>query len=69
MREDLRRALATPGPVLCEVVVRPDEPRIPRLASFKKPDGSMASRPLEDLFPFLEREEFESNMIVPTLPE
>ena len=69
LREDLRRVLAMPGPVVCEVVVRPDEPRIPRLASFRKPDGSMASRPLEDLFPFLEREEFQANMIVPPLPE
>ena len=65
----MRKALDTPGPVLCEIVVRPDEPRIPRLASFRKADGSMASRPLEDLFPFLDREEFHSNMIVPTLPE
>ena len=69
LREDLQRALAAPGPMVCDVVVRPEEPRIPRLASFKKPDGSMASRPLEDLFPFLEREEFKSNMVVPILPE
>jgi acetolactate synthase-1/2/3 large subunit len=69
LRADLRKALDTPGPVLCEIVVRPDEPRIPRLASFRKADGSMASRPLEDLFPFLDREEFRANMIVPTLPE
>jgi acetolactate synthase I/II/III large subunit len=69
LREDIRRVLDTPGPILCEVIVRADEPRIPRLASFRKPDGSMASRPLEDLFPFLDRDEFISNMIVPILAE
>jgi acetolactate synthase I/II/III large subunit len=29
----------------------------------------MVSKPLEDLWPFLDREEFRSNMIVPILPE
>jgi acetolactate synthase-1/2/3 large subunit len=69
LKENIRKALDEPGPVLCEVVVRSDEPRIPRLASYRKPDGSMVSRPLEDLFPFLDREEFESNMIVKTIAE
>jgi acetolactate synthase-1/2/3 large subunit len=32
-------------------------------------DGSMGSKPLEDLFPFLDREEFLANMIVKPLPE
>lgn len=67
--ERLTEVLSTPGPIVCEVVVRPDEPRIPRLASFRKPDGSMVSRPIEDLFPFLDREEFRANMIVPILAE
>jgi acetolactate synthase-1/2/3 large subunit len=29
----------------------------------------MVSKPLEDMWPFLDREEFLSNMIVPALPE
>jgi acetolactate synthase-1/2/3 large subunit len=69
VREDLIKILAEPGPSLCEVIVRADEPRIPRLASYRKADGSMVSRPLEDLFPFLDREEFQSNMIVKTIAE
>ena len=35
----------------------------------QKPDGSMVSKPLEDLWPFLEREEFLANMIIPPLEE
>jgi acetolactate synthase-1/2/3 large subunit len=35
--------------------------------SVQRPDGSMASKPLEDLWPFLDRDEFRSNMIVPPL--
>jgi acetolactate synthase-1/2/3 large subunit len=65
----IRRVLASPGPCVCEVLALPDEPRQPRVASYQKPDGTMASRPLEDMYPFLPREEFLSNMIVPPVPE
>jgi acetolactate synthase-1/2/3 large subunit len=57
------------GPVLCDVEVIPDEPRVPRLSSMQRPDGSLVSKPLEDLYPFLDRDEFYANMIVAPLPE
>lgn len=41
-----------------------DQPLIPRTSSMKLPDGSITSKPLEDMYPFLPREEFFSNMIV-----
>jgi acetolactate synthase-1/2/3 large subunit len=43
--------------------------RAPRLQSHQRPDGSFVSKPLEDLFPFLPREEFLANMIIKPLPE
>lgn len=61
----LAQALATDGPLLCEVMVLPEEPRIPRVASRQLPDGKMVSSPLEDLFPFLDRAELERNMLFP----
>lgn len=67
--DDVRRALATPGPVLVDVHVIPDEVRAPRLQSYQKADGSFVSKPLEDMYPFLPREEFLANMIVKPLPE
>lgn len=69
LREDVKRALALEGPVVVDVHVIPDEMRAPRLQSYQKPDGSMVSRPLEDMYPFLPREEFLANMIVKPLPE
>jgi acetolactate synthase I/II/III large subunit len=69
LREDVRRVLAMNGPVVVDVHVIPDEMRAPRMQSYQKPDGSMASKPLEDMFPFLPREEFLANMIVKPLPE
>jgi acetolactate synthase-1/2/3 large subunit len=69
LREDVKRALAIEGPVMIDVHVIPDEMRAPRLQSYQKPDGSFVSKPLEDLFPFLPREEFLANMIVKPLDE
>ncbi len=69
LRRDVRAVLDTPGPVLCDVHVIPDETRAPRLSSMQKPDGTFVSRPLEDLWPFLDREEFLSNMIVAPLQD
>ncbi len=45
--------------------VIPDEIRMPRLSSVQRPDGSFVSKPLEDLWPFLDRDEFRANMLVP----
>ena len=69
LRDQVREVLAMPGPVLCDVEVIPDEPRVPRLSSMQRPDGSLVSKPLEDLFPFLDRDEFFANMIVAPMEE
>ena len=69
LQASVRRVLDMPGPVICDVKVIPDELRAPRLSSVQRPDGSFVSKPLEDLWPFLDRDEFLSNMIVPPLPE
>ena len=66
---DVRRVLDIDGPVVCDVRVIPDEVRAPRLSSMQRADGSFVSKPLEDLWPFLDREEFLSNMIVQPLEE
>jgi acetolactate synthase-1/2/3 large subunit len=60
----VRELLDTSGPVVVEVLMPREEPRAPSLSSMRKPDGSMVSKPLEDLWPFLPREEFLSNMVI-----
>jgi acetolactate synthase I/II/III large subunit len=47
----------------------PKQPLIPKPSSVIRPDGSMQSMPLEDMYPFLPREEFKKNMIVPPIDE
>ena len=52
-------AMAYDGPVLCDVHVSIRQLIQPRQASFKNEKGQMQSRPLEDMRPFLEKEEIE----------
>lgn len=69
MREKIQRVLNTDGPIMCEVKLTPDYKFSPKLSSQKLPDGRMVSRPLEDLFPFLDREELKKNMLIPLLED
>jgi acetolactate synthase-1/2/3 large subunit len=69
LREQIREILAMPGPIVCEVMVNPDQVLCPRVSNSIQPDGSIVSKPLEDLWPFLDRQEFLENMIVPPLDE
>ncbi len=63
----LPEVFAVAGPVLVEVMLDPFEVLGPKAASKKLPDGSMVSAPLEDMAPFLPREEFAANMLIPPL--
>ncbi|EKE14768.1 MAG: hypothetical protein ACD_12C00310G0001 [uncultured bacterium] len=58
----IKKTLKTKGPILCEVNIAYDQKRMPRVSSFRRPDGTLESRPLEDMFPFLPKEEIEKNM-------
>lgn len=60
----MSQIMARTGPVLCEVKIIRDQEVIPSVSSKKLPDGTLLSLPIEDMYPFLPREEFYSNMIV-----
>ncbi|MGB8212226.1 MAG: thiamine pyrophosphate-binding protein [Anaerolineales bacterium] len=61
----IQEALVMPGPVLCEVVLDPGQSFEPRQSSRQLPDGRIVSAPLEDMFPFLDREEQARNLLIP----
>ena len=56
------RVLDSDGPVLCELNISHDQPRSPKATSFRKPDGTIESKPLEDMWPFLPTDEIWHNM-------
>jgi acetolactate synthase-1/2/3 large subunit len=67
LAESLPKFLSHPGPQICEVFLNPEQPFAPKTSSRRLPDGRMVSAPLEDMFPFLDREEFARNMVVPMI--
>lgn len=57
----IRKVFADREPWLVEMMVSKDQQRF-RASSFVKPDGTIGSRPMEDMDPLLPREELERNM-------
>jgi acetolactate synthase-1/2/3 large subunit len=62
--EKIKEVLDFDGPVICDVMTPEWQLIIPRIASEKLADGTLISKPYEDMFPFLPREEFLDNMLV-----
>ena len=69
MERAVNEALATEGPTLCEIFVSTQQVFEPKSATKRLEDGSLFSPPLEDLAPFLPREELAQNMFIPMVPE
>ena len=67
--EALIKMMSTKGPVILEVMCPQNQEIIPTASSKKLPDGRMISKPLEDMYPFLGREEFILNMIIKPIDE
>lgn len=59
--EKIREFLNFDGPAICEAVVDAAQNFEPKLSSKVMPDGKITSPSLDDMFPFLSREEYESN--------
>lgn len=59
----IKEVLEYDGPVVCDVITPEWQLIVPRVSSDKLPDGTLVSRKYEDMFPYLEREEFKKNMI------
>jgi acetolactate synthase-1/2/3 large subunit len=63
LKHQIRHVLEATGTVLCEVFVDPNLLTVPKLYSEVQHNGQVVSKPMEDLWPFLDREEFKVNMV------
>lgn len=69
MKEMVDKALVTEGPVFCEVFVSSTQVFEPKSATKRLEDGTLVSPPLEDLAPFLPREEVLGNLFIKPVEE
>lgn len=59
VREKISSVLNSEGPILCDINMQKNQLLIPRLYAEVKPDGTYEARPLEDMFPFIDREDYK----------
>lgn len=64
LKEKIANVLKQDGPVICEIMVDQNHRTLPKVSVYKKPDGSFSTRPMEDLAPFLDRDEFNKNLLI-----
>ncbi len=69
LTSQISKVLQYDGYVMCEVFVTTTQKFEPKSATKKLDDGTLISPPLEDMAPFLSREELSENMYIPMLPE
>lgn len=69
MKEVVDKVLSLEGPVFCEIFTDTKQFWEPKSSTKKLPDGTLVSPPLEDLAPFLPREELENIMVIPLMEE
>ena len=69
MKEAVDKALAMDGAVFCEIFTDTKQVWEPKSSTKRLPDGTLVSPPLEDLAPFLPREELKKQMFIPLMPE
>jgi acetolactate synthase-1/2/3 large subunit len=65
MKQIVPQVLAQPGFAFCEIFTNTTQVWEPKSSTKRLPDGTLVSPPLEDLAPFLPREELAGNMFIP----
>ncbi len=69
MKSKIKYVLDYPGPIICDINALKEMSLTPKLLTKNRPDGSFYSPPLEDMWPFLSKEELKENMLIPLLNE
>ena len=69
MQKAVQDTLNTSGPVFCEIFTDTEQVWEPKSSTKRLEDGTLVSPPLEDLAPFLPREELKEIMFIPLIDE
>ncbi|MFR8088292.1 MAG: thiamine pyrophosphate-binding protein [Lachnospirales bacterium] len=69
MKSVVDKTLSMDGPIFCEIFTDTKQVWEPKSSTKRLSDGTLVSPPLEDLAPFLPREELEKQMFIPLATE
>ena len=61
--QKIKKVLSIKGPVICELMMNPDEEQIPKAINRRDKNGKSIPTEFEDMYPFLPREELNSNYL------
>ena len=63
LKHELKQIVDCEKPIVCEIIMDPDQQQIPKVLNSKNPDGTIVTKPIEDMYPYLPSEELKENMI------
>ncbi len=64
LKKHIEEVMDHEGPVLCEIMMDPNQMQAPKAINRRNADGTMTQTPLEDSYPFLDPKEIEENLSV-----
>ena len=67
LSSDIKKVLNSKGPYLCEIIMPPNQELIPKLKTKVDANGKLVSTPLEDMYPFLPKDELLRNLYIKPL--
>ena len=51
------------GPAICELILDPEQPQVPKAINQKDKDGNTIVSKFEELYPFLSQDEIRENLL------
>ena len=64
LKKHIEEVMNHEGPVLCEIILDPNQAQAPKAINRRNADGTMKQTPLEDSYPFLDPKEVEENLSI-----
>lgn len=68
LKQEIKEVLDYNGPFICDLNVSEDQQVNPKQGAFNRPDGKTVPRPIEDMLPYIDRKEFEKDMLIDPIP-
>ena len=63
LKQKLKQIVGCGDPVICEIIMDPNQQQMPKVLNKRNPDGTIETKPIEDMYPYLTRKELKENML------